>query len=458
MTLRENRICMFKRLKPEGISLRFLYKGMVVMAVVLSALLIFSTFHLTSTFRELSGVMDEYIDLQKAAHDLNEASDYLTEQVQRFCVTGNVEFLNAYFEEAFEKRRRDEALSVMAQHPNSKKALMHLQKSMDSSMDLMNLEYYAMKLVIEAQGITGYPDVLDEVELSEKDASLSKENKMALARSVVHGTDYYDRKDVIRKEMQKAMDELDKLAYGIREGTTSSSRTEILVARVLIIIQTAGILFLIWLTLHLGINPVLQAVDRIRTDNPIPEMGAIEFRYLAKTYNRMYEFYRQTVNNLNFRASHDELTKVYNRAGYDLLLESLDLSSTCMVIIDIDNFKDVNDTYGHDTGDRILKKTASTLLKNFRSEDYVCRIGGDEFVVFMIHAGSTLNRRLLTKKIRQINEELADTRDSLPYTSISAGAASGKGLSSAEDLYIFADKALYETKRKGRRGISFYDE
>ena len=61
-------------------------------------------------------------------------------------------------------------------------------------------------------------------------------------------------------------------------------------------------------------------IERIfrKEDSPIPEGGAVEFRYLAKAYNKMYEVYRRSLESLSFKASHDELSGLYNRAGYDL--------------------------------------------------------------------------------------------------------------------------------------------
>ena len=138
------------------------------------------------------------------------------------------------------------------------------------------------------------------------------------------------------------------------------------------------------------------------------------------------------------------LLGAYNRAGYDLLF-------------DIDNFKEINDTCGHETGDRILKKVVDTLKKNFRSDDYVCRVGGDEFVVFLVHSGSIADR-LIAEKIRQINEDLGRTEDGLPFTSVSAGIAHGTQAESASELFEIADKALYETKRNGKRGFTFSRE
>ena len=121
----------------------------------------------------------------------------------------------------------------------------------------------------------------------------------------------------------------------------------------------------------------MNAVNRIKENSLIPEVGANEFRYLARAYNKMYEVYKKSLASLNFKASHDELTGVYNRAGYDLLLSGLDLNSTYMILIDVDNFKSINDTYGHEIGDRVLIKLADVIKSHFRSEDNICRIVGD---------------------------------------------------------------------------------
>ena len=194
--------------------------------------------------------------------------------------------------------------------------------------------------------------------------------------------------------------------------------------RGVILLQILVIFFVVWLTSHLGINPILRAVDRIKEDCPIPEVGANEFRYLAQAYNKMYSVYKSSIEHLNFKASHDELTGAYNRAGYELLLSGVDLKSTYMILFDVDHFKSVNDTCGHETGDKVLRKLVSVLKRNFRSDDYVCRIGGDEFVVFMGHA-SEMQQHLIKAKIENINEELGNPEDGLPPFSVSVGIAHG---------------------------------
>ena len=442
--------------KGDGISLRTAYLWMIVFAVVISLMMIYSTFTAFATFRHLTETTDEYIELEKAAHDLMEASDYLTEMVQRFTVDGNMEYLDGYFTEAFETNRREKAISKMSSDPNEEAALVQLQSAMDGSKELMNLEYYAMKLVISAKGYTGYPDVLKDVLLTAEDEALSPEDKMRLATDKVLSEEYYAQKEAIRRDMTQSVTELERIKRTGEETVYRELRTEMISARVIITIQTLSIFMMIWMTSRLGINPVLKAIEKIKNDSPIPVVGANEFRYLARTYNKMYSVYKRSVEHLNYKASHDELTGVYNRAGYDLLMSSIDMNSTYFLLFDVDDFKLVNDTYGHEMGDKVLKKLGKTLINNFRSDDYVCRIGGDEFVVFMVHSAPR-QHKLITNKITQINNDLADTDDGVVGVSISVGIAHGSEFDDTATMFEHADRALYNTKKKGKHGYSFDD-
>ncbi len=398
-----------KQKEKDGISLRRVHFWLIVGAVIISGLMFYSTYHLSTSFRSLTETSEQQIELRKAARELMDASDYLTESVQRFTVLGDKKYLDEYFTEAFGTKRREEAISRMSAANGNDAALAELQEAMASSLELMNREYYAMRLVIEAKRYTDYPDELKEIELSKEDQALSPEEKMQRASVMVHDEEYYVQKNLIREDM--------------------SSR--------------------------LGIHPVLNAVDQIKADSPIPEVGAEEFRYLARAYNKMYEIYKNSLERLNFKASHDELTGAYNRSGYDLLLSSVDLENVYMLLFDIDNFKEINDTYGHEVGDKVLIKLVSVLKRYFRSDDYVCRIGGDEFVVFMVHAAKPQQQQI-EEKITGINRELANTEDGLPSASVSVGIVHGSESSDAEDLFRKIDDAMYQAKQRGKNTYSFY--
>ena len=161
-------------------------------------------------------------------------------------------------------------------------------------------------------------------------------------------------------------------------------------------------------------------------------------------------------HSLTNKAETDELTGLINRAGYDRLLEELELKKTILLLVDTDKFKGINDRYGHETGDRVLKKISRSLLANFRQNDYVCRIGGDEFAVLMLNTG-TLEDERIQDKIRYINRELASTAaDELPTVSVSVGAARGTGAEDWTTLFKQADSVLYKVKQNGGRGCIVY--
>ena len=155
-----------KQKEKDGISLRRVHFWLIVGAVIISGLMFYSTYHLSTSFRSLTETSEQQIELRKAARELMDASDYLTESVQRFTVLGDKKYLDEYFTEAFGTKHREEAISRMSAANGNDAALAELQEAMASSLELMNREYYAMRLVIEAKRYTDYPDELKEIELS----------------------------------------------------------------------------------------------------------------------------------------------------------------------------------------------------------------------------------------------------------------------------------------------------
>ena len=157
----------------------------------------------------------------------------------------------------------------------------------------------------------------------------------------------------------------------------------------------------------------------------------------------------------------DSLTGLYTRnyaeARIGKLFSEAHLGS--LMMIDMDNFKHINDTYGHIIGDNTLRMFADTLKANTRPEDVVCRLGGDEFVVFLT---DMTDRQEVTKKARDILDMLSDKLKKMDYgneISASIGIAifpsDGKNF---EMLYSNADKSLYYVKRNGKNAYAFYSD
>lgn len=440
--------------KDNGLSLKNTSILMTVISLLITAGLLYSGIRAFSSFRDMEKSTDDYIELAEAASELMNASDYLTEEVQCYTVMGDRQHMDNYFTEAEATRRREHAIEKMQEKLPDSTALKELREGMSESLSLMDREYYAMRLVAEAAGEADLPEALKNTALSEADSALSPEEKTALARSMVHDSVYNEQKNRIRRNMSECVTELKNGTHGSQQEMEQRAYRDLLTMGILIVIQTLAIFGMMWLIRHLGVNPVLQAVDHIRQDQKIPITGASEFRYLAGTYNVMYNAYKKSIDNLNFKASHDELTGAFNRAGYELILSGLDCATTAMLVFDTDCFKGVNDTYGHETGDRVLKRITDTLKKNFRSDDYICRIGGDEFAVLMVHV-SPEAEKLVEQKVARINRELSEEADGLPQVTLSAGVSFGVAEDPAE-MFRRADLALYYVKEHGRNGCCFW--
>lgn len=437
------------------ISIRRIHIFLITILIVISAIVVVATYHLTQTFFRIDATHEEKAELQKAARQLMDASDYLTEQAQRFTISGDKRFMENYFTEAFESNRREDALSKMDVDQKTEAALKQLQEAMESSVSLMDQEYYSMRLVVEAKGYTDYPAILDEVRLSPEDAALSSADKIRRATELVLNDDYYAQKDRIRSSMQESMAEIDKLAESEESREYASLKKAMIFVRVVIILHAITIILMVLLTSKVSLNPIIKAADKIKENEPIPEAGAKEFKYLAKAYNKMYFKNRSSLEQLNFKVSHDELTGAYNRFGYDYIISNIDIRNSHMMLIDVDDFKSINDNYGHDTGDKALQKVVTVLKSIFRDDDHICRIGGDEFVVFMVHS-SAMSKRLIESKIEQINAELERTDDGLPPISISVGIVNGKNVGADDNIYEMTDAAMYKSKKSGKHTYTFY--
>ena len=158
---------------------------------------------------------------------------------------------------------------------------------------------------------------------------------------------------------------------------------------------------------------------------------------------------------LTDQANTDKLTGLINRAGYDQLLTHINIKTTTLLVFDADKFKVVNDTYGHEVGDLVLKKIARVLKQNFRLRDCVCRIGGDEFVVLML-GNEMLEQEQIVRKVSRINRELSHNDDKLPIISLSCGIAYGVNEKDWKTMFNHADQCMYQVKQAGGRGCRFY--
>ena len=277
----------------RGVSLRRFSILMLFVSLVIMVILLVTTFRTVNAFHSLSAATSDYIEQAAAADNLMDASDYLTEEVQRYTVMGERPHLENYFREAEEDRRREQALAVMFRNAPNSPALTQLQTAMQESVDLMNREYYAMRLVLEASGDQDIPEAIRAVELTEEDRALSPEEKNAKARLLMHDSDYYAQKSRIRADMQECVDTLTENTHQVRQNMENRMGRCLTWMIILIVVQSVCVFKFLLLTNRLGVRPLLNAVNHIRRDEQLPVTGAQEFRYLADTYNKMYHTYKK---------------------------------------------------------------------------------------------------------------------------------------------------------------------
>jgi diguanylate cyclase (GGDEF)-like protein len=193
------------------------------------------------------------------------------------------------------------------------------------------------------------------------------------------------------------------------------------------------------------IEKFIKAMNTYATSTP-------ELELLGETLHRLWHDNRV----LTVQSTTDELTMILNRRGFLNVLKPLshiaqrsNVAVTVM-LIDIDNFKHVNDAFGHATGDRVLKKVAQTLRENLRASDVLGRYGGEEFIVFI----SSATRETALKLAETLRQKVAQASLGKASVTISIGISHGmldrKVDESVMRLINAADECLYEAKGQGK--------
>jgi diguanylate cyclase (GGDEF)-like protein len=173
---------------------------------------------------------------------------------------------------------------------------------------------------------------------------------------------------------------------------------------------------------------------------------------------------RHRENIITYHAERDPLTHLYNRRSgkqkVDMLLRRIDTdqSTIAVLMLDLDNFKPINDQYGHEAGDKVLVELAKKLKKSVRNDDIVIRWGGDEFMVVTQQSSSSNDFKFIAEKlIAVIKRPILIDGEVMVNVGASIGIAlyPNDGLT-LEDLTQKADQAMYQIKFDQKNGYAFY--
>lgn len=430
----------------------------MLLSLVMYILLICITVAIPNKYRQFIHYTDEYINCEEDAAEMKSASDFLTEQ-SRLCVQNrDIENMKLYFEEINNFRRREQAFAKVKEYNLESNVQESMYQALKCSDELMGQEIYAMKLISEAENFNkaDIPEEVLSTQLSPEDAALTPEEMVDKAREMVFGVSYQSSKKTIDDHITRFSEGLlnhiehhQDVSLAEIKRTLFNQRICIAILVIINFLFFASIIFLV-------IKPMEKHINDLRENRMLDMKGAYEIKYMAQTYNGVYERNAKHEALLVKKTMHDSLTGLLNRGAFETLKTKLSSEAVALILFDIDYFKQVNDAYGHEIGDDVLRFAAGVLSKSFRSSDYVIRLGGDEFVVVLTDINID-NKNVVERKFENINKALENENKDLPPVSFSAGAAFSE-CGFTEDLYMKADNVLYKAKNSGRKNICFFSE
>lgn len=448
----------------KGFRIQSLSLWLVAFTLIISVLIGIGIVQVMKDYYELAQRTREYVFAQEDARDLLFGSNYLTDQARLYAVTKDHDYAEAYFTEVHESRRRDLALEALEVHLRGRNedALNTSKEAMELSNALMVLEIHSMKLAALSAGedMGSLVREIQDYRLTEEELSWTAQQQADASMELVFGEEYRAMKGQIEAKMSDVTRSVIEICERDQAESESTMKNALIRQSIYTVLVVILVIFSYIMIAVLILRPIRIYVNCIKNNNFLEITGAYEFKYLAATYNNVYEMTMEQQNMLRKKAERDALTGLLNRQAFEQLKSQLRISSEplAFLIIDVDVFKSINDNYGHDVGDQALIKVARLLDENFRKVDYVLRIGGDEFAVIMEKTGPD-KKPIIRSKIEAINEILQHPEDEavFPKYSVSVGIAfSEKGF--YDDLFQQTDQALYHTKENGRCGYTFYDE
>lgn len=201
----------------------------------------------------------------------------------------------------------------------------------------------------------------------------------------------------------------------------------------------------------------IRAVPIRNNDNEI--VGAVELFF----ENKRMESLEEKINELKHENYKDELTDINNRKYLEVILneiissENIKKDNIAFCFLDIDDFKYINDNYGHLIGDEILTMIAQTLKNNIRPSDKAFRWGGDEFALILFDIENENNLRKLLERLKLlINDSFIDYEKEKLNVTMSFGAVRIRKDDTVKSLTKRADDNMYESKKRGKDVITIY--
>ena len=309
-----------------------------------------------------------------------------------------------------------------------------------------------------------FEEMAETIELVQLDG----DSQRAIAK--VKNNEGKEYMDEIRRIMND-FNNSESLLLEQRKGDFKASKAQIstLIAVELVFFTSLAFFTVIFMQKNL-FQPLnlLLASTRKSEDGKDIEIGDIlqkdEMGYLLSSFYEMNKRIMANTEDLHHKAHHDKLTGLKNRSMLlDNIQDSIERSvnfktKAAVLFIDLNDFKLLNDTLGHDAGDALLIEVAARLLKSVRSDDSVFRVGGDEFVLLINNIKSLSEIQKIAAKVLNITKSPVEIEGQEVKIKLSLGVSvTPDNSNEAEDLVKFADVAMYAAKRDKTTNLTFFD-
>lgn len=408
-------------------------------------------------------ISDEYIAIEQDVLDFKNASDYLTDQARQFLISCRPEKIHNYYNELYETQRREKALAhwkdMMGTNNDEYRVMM---QAYQMSQQLEEVEVHSMKLICVQENISidQFPETFQKYEISTEELSLDEATLRNRAYYLLYDANYTTVKNLIGTRIEQATKAFTRLTQEKQSEAAAKLNRGLIALLIATLSFMSCVVFNLIVYIRLVIRPLNSITKKVESDKPLDIKGSYELKVLERTYNKVLEFNHKNRDELKHQTEHDSLTGLLNRKAYDDIRESLtDCGNPlALMIVDVDDFKNVNDVYGHEIGDLALQHVANVLNTTFRTEDYVFRIGGDEFAAILNNIAFE-NKEALERKLNRILESISNPPEGsgVPKISVSIGVAFSK-CNYGTAVTEMADYALYETKENGKNGYTIFEE
>lgn len=335
-----------------------------------------------------------------------------------------------------------------------------LVEALKLSDDLAMRETHAFALIGAATGtLWKMPEQVKDYSLSEREDALSASEKIELARKMIHGKEYNESKRAIYKKI----DDFEKVVISAAENDLITV-TRGVKDYITILHCVAGICnalsLIMAIVLYKKVTLVLMGyIEAIVKNEYIRPCGTSELRYLANVFNDYIKLRNKERSELKEWANSDALTRISNRRAIEEFIKGKLADKSvggALIFLDIDDFKNINDTFGHSAGDGVLRCVAEKIGSSFRGSDFAGRFGGDEFIIWMNNV-TFADAEFIKKRINGLMGTAKTGDVKIDYT-LSAGITFKCDGDDYEKIVGRADRALYARKKSGKSGCSIYTE